>query len=193
MEHRAIRQAASLVAAIAAGMLAHAAAPVAGADGKDMAVASPAPKVDPVAAKEHITRALRDSAEVAADAISVNVHADTVVLSGEVDTEAQAARALSLAQQHGDGVRVSSHIEVQPVTATPARIAASTLVQDVEQALKQDQRTANLGVSVTVDDKQVIGLHGLVPSRESRAAAEEIAARVNGVQRINSRLVVPGE
>lgn len=192
MEHRAIRQTASLVAAIAASVLAQAAAP-AGADGEDTAVASPAQKADPGVAKEHITRALRDSAEVAADAISVNVHADTVVLSGEVDTQAQAARALSLAQQHGDGVRVSSHIEVRPEAPTPARTAASTLVQDVEHALKQDQRTANLGVSVTVDDAQVIGLHGLVPSRESRAAAEEIAARVNGVQRINSRLVVPGE
>ena len=193
MEHRTIRQAASLVAAIAASMLAQAAASAAGADGERTAIASPAPKADPAIAKEHITRALRDSGEVAADAISVNVHADTVVLSGEVDTEAQAARALSLAHQHGDGVRVSSHIEVRPQAPTPARTAASTLVQDVEQALKQDQRTANLGVSVTVDDKQVIGLHGLVPSRESRAAAEEIAARVTGVQRINSRLVVPGE
>lgn len=149
---------------------------------------------EPAVAMADIKRALRTAEDVPAAAISVNVHADTVVLTGEVESELQAARALAVAQQQAGGVRVSSHVEVRPgQQAIETRAAASAVVREVEQALRQDRRTANLGVAVTIDDEEVIGLHGLVPSRESRAAAEEVAARVDGVKRVSSRLVVPGE
>ncbi len=148
---------------------------------------------DPETAVRDIQRALRASDEVPADAISVVVHAQTVVLSGEVDSELEAARALSLAQSHSGDVRVSSHVEVRSPPAAQAAAVTSPLVREVERALKADRRTADLGISVSIDDQQVIGLHGLVPTRESRAAAEEVAARVDGVQSVSSRLVVPGE
>lgn len=169
--------------------------PAAGAAAGQTAPAAVVEKKDPARAVADIQRALRDEKEVPAGRISVAVHADTVVLSGEVDSESQAARAMSLAQQHAGDVRVSSHVEVRPKTtgASEAEAAASALVREVESALKQDRRTASLGVAVSVDEQQVIGLHGLVPSRESRAAAEEVAAGVDGVRRVSSHLVVPGE
>lgn len=149
---------------------------------------------DVAAAVQDITAAMRADDAVPAGAITVAVHADTVVLSGTVGTAAQAARALSIAQQHADGVRVTSHVEVrEEAEASVISAQALALVHEVERALKQDRRTTSLGVAVSIDDDQVVSLHGLVPSRESRAAAEEVAARVSGVKRVSSRLVVPGE
>lgn len=157
--------------------------------------ASPAaPLKQPDAAVADIQRALHHADDVPAEAISVTVHADTVVLSGEVESQLQAARILALAQQEAGGVRVSSHVEVRPTAAAgEVRESASAVIREVENALRQDRRTASLGVAVSIDDEQVVGLHGLVPSRESRAAAEEVAARVDGVKRVDNRLVVPGE
>lgn len=157
--------------------------------------AAPEVKKNPAVAVQDIQMALRDSSDVRATGISVAVHAETVVLSGDVATAEEAAQVLSLAQKHAGGVRVSSHVEVRPGSpqAGAADATASNMVRAVEQALRNDRRTADLGVAVSIDEKQVVSLHGLVPSRESRAAAEEIAARVDGVQRISSHLVVPGE
>jgi osmotically-inducible protein OsmY len=157
--------------------------------------AAPEVKKNPAAAVQDIQMALRDAPDLHATAVSVAVHAETVVLSGDVASAEQAAQVLSLAQKHAGGVRISSHVEVRPESPQvgTADVAASNMVREVEQALRNDRRTASLGVAVSIDDKQVVTLHGLVPSRESRAAAEEIAARVDGVQRVSSHLVVPGD
>ena len=98
---------------------------------------------------------------------------------------------ISTAGKAAGGVRVSSHLKVRP-GGQPVQQSV-TLVREVEKALREDQRTANLGVVVSIDDGQVIGLHGLVPTRENRQAAEDVAARVTGVKRIRSNLLVPGE
>ena len=146
-------------------------------------------------AMEDVRAALQGEQDLPAGALNVVIHAETIVLSGQVADEATAARALSLAQQHSGGVRVSSHVEVLPRQAARGQASAesSQLLRAVEAALRADRRTASLGISVSIDEKQVVGLHGLVPTRESRSAAEEIAARVSGVQKVSSRLVVPGE
>ncbi len=150
---------------------------------------------NPAVAVQDIQIALRDAPDVQSTGVSVAVHAETVVLSGDVASQEEAAQVLSLAQKHAGGVRISSHVEVRPESpqVRSTDVAASRLVRAVEQALRNDGRTANLGVAVSIDEKQVISLHGLVPSRETRAAAEEIAARVDGVQQVSSHLVVPAE
>jgi osmotically-inducible protein OsmY len=168
--------------------------PASSADAGAMENAAARQARDVAAAVQDITAAIRADDDVPAGAVTVAVHADTVVLSGTVGTAAQAARALSIAQQHADGVRVTSHVEVrEEAEASVISAQALALVHEVERALKQDRRTTSLGVAVSIDDDQVVSLHGLVPSRESRAAAEEVAARVSGVKRVSSRLVVPGE
>lgn len=168
--------------------------PASSADAGAMENAAARQARDVAAAVQDITAAIRADDDVPAGAVTVAVHADTVVLSGTVGTAAQAARALSIAQQHADGVRVTSHVEVrEEAEASVISAQALALVHEVERALKQDRRTTSLGVAVSIDDDQVVSLHGLVPSRESRAAAEEVTARVSGVKRVSSRLVVPGE
>lgn len=188
----------ALTTGVAACVIAVAGGRVAGQQAADPAgaeqPASQAPLKTVETAVTDIERALHRAADVPAEAISVTVHADTVVLSGEVESQLQAARVVALAQQQAGGVRVSSHVEVRP-TATSSEVSsnAAAKVREVESALRQDRRTASLGVAVSIDDEQVIGLHGLVPSRESRAAAEQVAAGVDGVTQVDSRLVVPGE
>jgi osmotically-inducible protein OsmY len=153
------------------------------------------PDVDAAAAK--VRQALRMEKDVPADAISVTTHADVVVLSGEVDSATAAARAQAAAEAASGGVRISQNIKVRAqAEQSPAVVAADQkdliLVRNVEQALQRDKRTADLGVQVSIDAGQVIGLHGLVPSSASRTAAESVARQVAGVSRVNNRLIVPG-
>lgn len=156
------------------------------------------PKQDVDSAVAKVRQALRNEKDVPADSVSVTTHADTIVLTGEVANAAVAARASAAAEAAAGGIRVSSSIKVLPEDEqTPAVRSAEqqdlALVRNVEQALKRDQRTADLGVQVSVEAGRVIGLHGLVPSPASRSAAEGVARQVSGVARVNNRLVVPGE
>lgn len=150
---------------------------------------APAAPKDPLLAAEQVKAALRVAAGVPRSVV-VSTHAGTVVLTGQVDSQMDVSRAVAVAEQAAAGVRVSSQLEVRPGGEVPQ---VTSSVREVEQALRADPRTANLGISVSIDDAQVIGLHGLVASAEARRVAEEIASEVPGVKRVHSRLVVPGE
>ena len=150
-------------------------------------------QLDPEVAVVAVKRALSDLREPSAKTINVSTHASTVVLTGEASSGAEAARIVSAAERAAGGVRVMSQLEVDSSTdaATPA--ASTQLVRDVESALRRDPRTADLDVSVSIDGQQTISLHGLVPSRESRAAAQAVAQQTRGVNRIDNRLVTAGQ
>jgi osmotically-inducible protein OsmY len=190
LEHQMQPAILAVVGLLCAPACAVAGEPAAGGPGADQppsaAVASPR---DPVLAAAQVKSALRDAAGVPRSVV-VSTHADTIVLTGQVDSQLQAARALEVAGQAAAGVRVSSQIEVRAAAPEPQ---LTSRVREVEQALRADPRTAGLGVSVSIDDAQVIGLHGLVASAESRRVAEQVASRVPGVKRVHSHLVVPGE
>jgi osmotically-inducible protein OsmY len=147
-------------------------------------------KTDPKEAAEKVQQALRDS-DVPSKDIVVSTHAETVLLTGHADSKADAARAVSTAESAAGDVRVAGKIEVREAPAGVQK--TTTQLQDIEAALKQDNQTAALGILLSVDADQVIGLHGLVPSAQSRAAAEKVARRAAGTQRIRNYLVVPGE
>jgi len=53
-----------------------------------------------------------------------------------------------------------------------------------------DARTEKLGVAVRLDADKRVGLHGSVPSPDSRAAVIAVATKVAGADRIRSHLVV---
>ncbi len=156
------------------------------------AAVTPQPEPDIKVAALKVEQALKNAAGLPAQGITVTTHASTILLNGKVATEADGARAESVAQTAAGKVRVSSQIEVAEPAASPAEQAAVSLVRNVEEALKRDMATANLGVTVSIDDQQTIGLYGLVPSREARSAVERVASRVQGVRKIESRLVIPG-
>jgi len=155
------------------------------------AAVAPQPEPDVKAVALKVEQALKATAGLPSD-ITVTTHASTILLNGKVATEAEGARAESVAQGVAGKVRVTNQIEITSAAASPADQAALSLVKNVEDALKRDMATANLGVTVSIDDHQTIGLHGLVPSREARIAVERVTSRVQGVRKIDSRLVVPG-
>jgi hypothetical protein len=65
-------------------------------------------------------------------------------------------------------------------------------VRSVETALRNDTRTARLGITVKLDEQNLIGLQGSVPSIESRSAVIEVAAKVAGAARVRDRMVITG-
>jgi osmotically-inducible protein OsmY len=157
-------------------------------------VAPPGPEV----AAAQVSRSLKETQGVPARGITVATHASTVVLTGEVDTEAQRVAVLSVAEKAAGGVRISSNITVKaPEDRSPkeqlAAQQSAQLIRDVEAALKSDTRTANLGIVVSSADAGTIVLQGLVPAREIRTAVQNVASKVQGVNRVDNRLLVPGD
>jgi osmotically-inducible protein OsmY len=146
---------------------------------------------NPAKAAVRVSEALKQQESEASRDISVGTHAGTIVVTGEVGSEAAAAKARATAEQAAEGTRVTTHIEVKEGAPPVAQTQAALLAGRVEDALKKDGRTSHLGVTVIVDDQQRIGLHGLVPTRESRTLAESVASKVTGPGRIRNHLVIP--
>lgn len=178
-----------IIAAVAGLLLAPAAMPAGQTGPADEPLPAPAAPKNPLLAAEQVKSALRDALGVPGSVV-VSTHADTVVLTGQVDSELEVARAVSVAEQAAAGLRVSSQLEVRP-GGEAAQVTSRA--REVEKALREDPRTAELGISVSMDGSQVIGLHGLVASAEKRRIAEQVAGGVPGVKRISSHLVIPGE
>jgi hypothetical protein len=79
--------------------------------------------------------------------------------------------------------------ESPPPPAGPIPDSAQ-LVRRVEAALRSDARTAKLGIVVKLEEQNLIGLHGSVPSIESRTAVLDLATKVAGAARVRNHLVV---
>jgi osmotically-inducible protein OsmY len=153
---------------------------------------------DPEATAAKVSAALKSTEGVPTNGISVTTHAATVVLSGEVNSEAERAAAQAAAESAASGARISSNIQVRPLEERPLKDQQAAhqsvqIVRDVEAALQADARTANLGIAVTTADAKVVVLQGLVAGREQRAAAQTVAASVKGVVRVDNRLLLPGD
>jgi hyperosmotically inducible periplasmic protein len=160
--------------------------------------ASPAAvvQVDVEAVAAQVTRALVGMPGVPPDSITVSTHANTIVLSGKVDNEAQREAAMAAAQKAAGGVRISPNVEVRPLQerSTQEQQAAAQsaqLVREVEAALKADSRTANLGITVSSADPHKVVLQGLVPAQEHRTAAQNVVSKVKGVTHVDNQLRVP--
>ncbi|HTQ36122.1 MAG TPA: BON domain-containing protein [Steroidobacteraceae bacterium] len=138
-----------------------------------------------------VRRALQDLPDGMASQVTVSNHADIVILAGKAAGAADIRRITAAAEKAAAGAPVSSGIEIDAARAEAAEQKAGQLLHAVEDALQHDAATADLRLLVTVDDQQQVLLFGPVPSREARAAAERVAARVPGVRRVENRLVVP--
>ena len=153
------------------------------------------PKVDPGVAAANVTRALKSTKGVPAQAVTVATHASSIVLTGELDSEAQRATVMAAAEKAAGGVRISNNLQVKPLQDRSPKEQLATqqsaqLVRDVETALKADARTANFGIVVlSVDD--AIVLQGLVPTRENRTTVQNVASKVKGVKRVDNRVLIP--
>lgn len=164
------------------------------ADSAAPAVAAPLP--DPEVAAARVSKSLKEAQGVPARGITVVTHASTIVLTGEVDTEAQRVAALTAAEKAAGGVRISNNLQVRAVEDLPlkqqqAMAQSAALVRNVEAALKADARTGSFGITVSSTDPESIVLQGLVPSKDDRTAAGRVALRVKGVNRVENRLLTP--
>jgi len=173
-------------------VLALAAAPC-GAAGQPPSPAEQAAAADPDmgAAVARVKQALQEMKDGAARQAAVSAHADTIIVTGTAGSDVDAQRISETAQRAAGTVRVSSQIEVDAARQAAARQKSAALLREVEDALQRDGATAELRLLVTVDDQQKVLLFGPVPSREARAAAGRVAARVPGVTRVDNRLAVP--
>jgi len=184
-----------LIGVVAAGTLAlFAPASRAAQQAEDVRSSQPVPATaaaeDPEVAVKAVQLAL-SQAGLASKDITVASHASTVIVTGSVASEEEAAKVRTVAEKAAAGTRVSSRLEVPEPAANAAPPAAVQLVRDVEAALKKDPRTANLGVSVSIDEQQTIGLHGLVPSSASSSAAQNVATQTKGVKKVRNYLQTP--
>jgi osmotically-inducible protein OsmY len=155
-------------------------------------------KVDPAVAAANVTKALKAVKGVPAGAVTVATHAGIVVLSGELDTEAQRAAAQAAAEKAAAGVRISSNIQVRaPEDRSPkeqlAAQQSAQLVREVELALKADSRTSGLGIIVSSAEAYSVVLQGLVHTRETRTTVQNVVSQVKGVTRLDNRVLVLGE
>jgi osmotically-inducible protein OsmY len=161
--------------------------------------ATPAPpKVDAEVAATNVNKALKSVKGLPAGAVTATTHAGIVVLSGEVDTEAQRAAAQAAAEIAAAGARISSNIQVRALEdrSPKEQLAAqqsAQLVREVESALKADSRTSNLGIIVSSAEANSVVLQGLVPTRENRTTVQNVVSQVKGVTRVDNRVLVLGE
>lgn len=157
--------------------------------------------------KKRVSAAIDAESDLrAVDVESVN--AGVVLLGGTVPTLSDHLRAVEVAS-HVDGVsRVASEIK-SPNTLgdreiwmdRPAETGGKTastardmwITSAVKMRLIADERTPGMDVNVdTVNGK--VTLFGMVPTPEAKAAAEENAHKVGGVQSVANQLqVVPAE
>jgi osmotically-inducible protein OsmY len=157
---------------------------------------APPVQVDVETAAANVSGALKRTQGLPPDRITVSTHASNIVLTGQVDTEAQRAAALSAAEKAAAGVRISANVEVKPLAERSpqeqlAAQQATQLVRDVEAALKADSRTANLGITVSSTEPQKVMLQGLVPTAENRTVVQTVVSKVKGVTQVDNRLLVP--
>jgi osmotically-inducible protein OsmY len=110
-------------------------------------------------------------------------------LDRESNNPAKAAIKAREAQDKEKAEQKAAAEEAPPAQEVPLASNAQ-LVQSVHAALRKDAQTAGLGVEVKLDEAKLIGLHGTVPSIESRSAAIAVATKVAGATRIKSYLVV---
>ncbi|MEO6079498.1 MAG: BON domain-containing protein [Steroidobacteraceae bacterium] len=156
----------------------------------------PPPNPDPEAQAAQIATELKASKDVHGSDITVFTHAGTIMLTGAVNSEAERTAANSIAEKAAHGIRVSNSIEIRAVEDRPVKDQQvadqkTQLVRNVEAALKADERTANLGVAVSSNDGKLILLQGLVPSKENRTLVQSVVSKVEGVTRVENRLMVP--
>jgi osmotically-inducible protein OsmY len=106
------------------------------------------------------------------------------------ETNNPAKQAIKARQaQEKDKAQVKA-AEEETVPLQPGPVADSAqLVQRVNAALRNDARTAKLGIDAR-QEEDLIALHGTVSSVETRAAVIDLAAKVAGATRIRSHLIV---
>ena len=109
------------------------------------------------------------------------------------------AAASAKAAARSDAIKDAGGVTEIPATVAAGEVDDQTvqaqaesarILRNVDAALRADARTAKLGLRLSMDNSGTIALHGEVPSKQNRATAESIAAKVAGPGRILNRISV---
>jgi len=160
------------------------------------------------AIKTDVETALKNDPTLANSSITVkSVNKGVVLLSGKAASWNDNVRALQTTDSKPGVVRVVSQIEVhdsvadadfkmdEKATADPGNRGPGTVMSDLwitsttKMKLAADSRTPATEINVDTTDGTVT-LFGMVSTKESKSAAQEIAQSVSGVKRVENKLEV---
>jgi osmotically-inducible protein OsmY len=135
--------------------------------------------------RQAIVRALQVTPWVNDTGIMADVQNGRATLRGVV-TNLKAKRAAAQMARHTVGVKqVTNRIKIK----TPQAMQNDTLAADIRGALTRDPYVSRHEITVEVENGTAV-LNGAVPSYFDKAQAEDIAASVKGIARVQNHLRV---
>lgn len=138
--------------------------------------------------------ALLTTRDLGATGIDVDTVDGKVTLHGTVTTEAEKARAGTVAKDV-KGVRsVDNLLQVVPAKNADAVEAKDEQIEDrVEKALASDKQLAGSDIDVASVNKGVVLLRGKADSMNDHLEALNVAGKVPGVRRVESEIQAPDQ
>jgi hyperosmotically inducible periplasmic protein len=160
---------------------------------KDQAASSVGAVVDDSVLTTKVKSALIADTATSGTDVKVETHQGEVQLSGFVDSQAQADRAVLIARGIDGVKKVKNDMSVKPGGAGTASIGSkiddTVVTTKVKSALLADPDVRSLDISVVTKDGEV-QLSGFVESQTQLAKAADVARSVEGVQKVNNQLAL---
>jgi hyperosmotically inducible protein len=145
--------------------------------------------IDDGALTARVKTALIGDARTKARQIDVETFKGVVQLNGFVDSAEARTAATSVARNVPGVKSVKNNLQVGAERTAGRTVDDTGITAKVRAALIADPRTKSHQIEVSTN-AGVVQLGGFVDTATSKAAAEQLAARVEGVTRVNNRLEV---
>ena len=130
---------------------------------------------------------------VSASAVNVDSQEGAVTIHGKVKTEAEKAKAESVARQVEGVKEVKNLLQVVPESARKVVERADDQIRDaVVAAFKANKRVNDSGIKVQSVNKGVVLLAGKTDSLQAHLDAVKVANAVPGVKRVATEVQVTG-
>lgn len=145
--------------------------------------------LDDAAIAATLKASLLDHKDTGGTRINVESAQGVVQLSGFVRSEAERATALKLARTTPGVSKVIDSLVLSAATSLGTKIDDSLITGQVKAALMDAADVSSLQINVETRDG-VTQLAGFVASAAMKARAEQVAAGIAGVRRVDNALVV---
>jgi len=146
--------------------------------------------LDDTGTTARVKAALIDNPTTKARDIHVETNRGTVQLAGFVDSQAEKSEASRVAKSVNGVQSVQNELKVQPANRTAGEVVDDAMITGkVKAALIGDSRTKASQIDVNTKEG-IVELGGFVDSPQAKAAAVEVAEKVNGVRSVRNSLAV---
>jgi hyperosmotically inducible protein len=145
--------------------------------------------IDDATLTARVKTALIGDERTKARQIDVETFKGEVQLNGFVDSPAAKTAAASVARNVAGVSNVKNNLQIGNGRTAGRTVDDTAITAKVRAALIDDPRTKSHQIEVTTNGG-VVQLGGFVDSATSKAAAEQLASRVDGVNRVTNRLEV---